>query len=222
MPQTLEQLNRRILACNRCPRLREHCEAVARTKRAAYRDQAYWGRPVPGFGDPAATIWIIGLAPGAHGANRTGRVFTGDRSGDFLFASLHRLGLANQPTSEHREDGLRLKGVYVSAAARCAPPGNHPTPDELQACAPFLDAEWRMLGKVRSIVALGGIAWNASTHLIERHTGQLVASKFAHGAEIEVDRVRLLGSYHVSQQNTFTGRLTPAMLDAVLVRATRA
>jgi uracil-DNA glycosylase family 4 len=219
VPTPLEHLNRRIIACNQCPRLREHCEQVARSKRAAYRDQTYWGRPVPGFGDPEASVWVIGLAPGAHGANRTGRVFTGDRSGDFLFASLHRAGLASRATSEHRDDGLVLRGVYVSAAARCAPPGNHPTKDELASCSAYLDAEWALLPRLHTILALGGIAWAAASRLIERQTGARLATKFGHGGEVNQGHVRLLGSYHVSQQNTFTGRLTPAMLDAVIARA---
>lgn len=218
---TLDQLNRRIIACNKCPRLREHCESVARSKRAAYRDQSYWGKPVPGFGDPNASIWIIGLAPGAHGANRTGRVFTGDRSGDFLFASLHRLGLASQPNSDHRNDGLELKGVYISAAARCAPPGNHPTRDELDACSAYLDREWHLLAQLKTVIALGEIAWKAASQLVERQTGKRVATRFAHGAEVRLDSITLIGSYHVSQQNTFTGRLTPGMLDAVIATAKR-
>jgi uracil-DNA glycosylase len=215
----LEQLHARVIACDRCTRLREHCRQVGRVRRAAYREWEYWSRPVPGLGDPRAWLWIIGLAPGAHGANRTGRIFTGDRSGDFLYAALHRAGLANQPTSTSREDGLKLTDCYISAAARCAPPGNRPAPCEIAACAPFLDCEWQLLRNKRVILALGRIAWDAAVQLALRHIPRDGASPaaFAHGAQVSIlPGLSLLGSYHVSQQNTFTGRLTEAMFDRVL------
>lgn len=217
----LARLERRIVACERCPRLVEWCRDVARTKRKAYASETYWGRPVPGFGDPRARVWILGLAPGAHGANRTGRVFTGDRSGDFLYAGLHRAGFANQAESRARDDGLLLDGAWVSSAARCAPPGNHPTAEELTACSEHLAEESQALARWRVIVALGGIAWDAALRLLERegHPLPRPRPRFAHGAELEVEGRALLGCYHVSQQNTFTGRLTPAMLDRVLARA---
>jgi uracil-DNA glycosylase family 4 len=177
---------------------------------------------VPGFGDSAARLWIIGLAPAAHGANRTGRVFTGDRSGDFLFAALHRAGLANQPTSRSADDGLVLRDCYISAAARCAPPGNRPTPQELGRCEGFLDAEWRLLGRKRVILALGKIAWDAALRLCERQGVAADRKPFGHGASIRLsDDLRLIGSYHVSQQNTFTGKLTAAMFDRVLKSSMR-
>lgn len=213
-------LSRQIASCERCPRLREHCCNVAVEKRRAYAHETYWGRPVAGFGDRRARIWIIGLAPAAHGANRTGRVFTGDRSGDFLYAALHRAGYANQPTSVSADDGLRLRDVYISASARCAPPGNKPTPDELAACFPFLRREWDLLSRKRVLLALGRIAWDAALRLAA-DAGYAPArrAEFAHAAEATLGPVTLLGSYHVSQQNTFTGRLTEAMFDAVLARA---
>jgi uracil-DNA glycosylase family 4 len=190
---------------------------VARQRRAAYADQTYWGKPVPGFGDLAARLWIIGLAPAAHGANRTGRVFTGDRSGDFLFAALHRAGLANQATSRSADDGLVLRDCYISAAARCAPPGNRPTPGELARCEGFLDAEWGLLRRKRVILALGKIAWDAALRLCERQGLEFARRPFGHAASIRLgDDLRLIGSYHVSQQNTFTGKLTGAMFDRVL------
>jgi uracil-DNA glycosylase family 4 len=223
---TLERIARDVIACARCPRLREHCTAVARTKRRAFAADEYWGRPVPGFGDPAARIWLLGLAPAAHGGNRTGRIFTGDRSGDFLYAGLHRVGLASQPTSVARGDGLTLRDAYVSAAGRCAPPANRPLPEELARCSEYLLRESVALRALRVIVCLGGIAWEAALRLLASR-GTAVARPrppFAHGAELRVadgDLAgrTLLGCYHVSQQNTFTGRLTPAMLDAVLARA---
>jgi uracil-DNA glycosylase family 4 len=213
-------LDRDITACDACRRLRTHCLTVADVKRKAYADQTYWGRPVPGFGDPAAWLWIVGLAPGAHGANRTGRVFTGDRSGDFLYAALHRAGLANQPTSVWRDDGLKLTGVFISAAARCAPPGNKPLPEELAACAPFLDREWALLKRKRVVLALGRIAWDAVLALAVRNGVTLPSPRpaFGHGAEAPLGPVTMIGSYHVSQQNTFTGKLTAAMFDQVLRR----
>jgi uracil-DNA glycosylase family 4 len=195
---------------------------VARTRRRAYQDEVYWGRPVPGFGDPAARIVLVGLAPGAHGANRTGRMFTGDGSGDFLYAALHRAGLASQPTSRARGDGLALRGAFVTAAARCAPPDNRPVPAELARCAPFLDRELAVLGGARVLVALGAIAWDACLAHLAR-AGATVPRprpRFAHGAEARLSGAPvLLGSYHPSRQNTQTGRLVPAMLDEVLARA---
>jgi len=216
----LEGIVAEIVACRACPRLVEWRERVARDKTARFADQTYWGRPVPGFGDPAARILIVGLAPAAHGGNRTGRIFTGDRSGDFLFASLHRVGLANQPTSVSRDDGLRLTGAYLSAVDRCAPPNNKPTPAERDRCLPFLARELAALERVRVLVALGAFAWDgvlrASSAL-----GHVThpRPRFAHAAEASVGPYALLGSFHPSQQNTFTGKLTPEMLDAVVERA---
>ena len=189
-------------------------EKVAREKRAAYSSETYWGRPVPGFGDPQARVVLLGLAPAAHGANRTGRFFTGDRSGDFLFSALYRVGLANRPLSRHREDGLRLKGLWISAAVRCAPPHNKPTPRERDTCLPYAARELELLD-ARVVVCLGAFAWNAALRIFEFSP----KPKFAHGAEVAVGGVILLGCYHPSQQNTFTGVLTPAMLDGVLLRA---
>ena len=210
----LAALEREIISCRRCPRLVEWREKVAREKRAAYSGETYWGRPVPGFGDPKARVVVLGLAPAAHGANRTGRFFTGDRSGDFLFSALHRVGLANKPLSRHREDGLRLRGLWISAAVRCAPPHNKPTPEERDACLPYAARELELLDS-RVVVCLGAFAWNAALRIFESSP----KPKFAHGAEATVGGVTLLGCYHPSQQNTFTGVLTPAMLDAVLLRA---
>jgi uracil-DNA glycosylase len=212
----LAAVERAVVTCRACPRLVAWREQVARDKRAAYADQEYWGRPVPGFGDPEAAVVVVGLAPAAHGANRTGRMFTGDRSGEWLYASLFRTGFANQPTSVARGDGLRLSGVWITAPVRCAPPANRPAIDERDRCAPFLAAE---LGLVpwRVAVALGGFGWDA----VLRVTGwDGRKPRFGHGAEVALrDGRRLLGSYHVSQQNTFTGRLTEEMLDAVFMRA---
>jgi uracil-DNA glycosylase family 4 len=217
----LARLAREIAACERCPRLREWCAEVARTKRKAFADETYWGKPVPGFGDPKARIWILGLAPAAHGANRTGRMFTGDKSGEFLYAALHRAGFANQPRSNSRDDGLALKGVWISSAGRCAPPANKPTPGELAACSGWLDREREQLAEMRVILALGAIAWEAALALLARGGATIPKPrpKFGHGAQIELGGMQLLGCYHVSQQNTFTGKLTPRMLDAVLARA---
>jgi uracil-DNA glycosylase family 4 len=189
-------------------------EKVASEKRAAYSGESYWGRPVPGFGDPAAGVVVLGLAPAAHGANRTGRFFTGDRSGDFLFAALHRAGFANKPVSRHREDGLRLKGLWISAAVRCAPPQNKPTSEERDACLPYATHELELLN-ARVVVCLGAFAWDAALRIFEFSP----KPRFAHGAEATAGVATLLGCYHPSQQNTFTGVLTPAMLDAVLLRA---
>lgn len=220
---TLPQLHAEVAACQRCERLRTYCGEVAATKRRAFVAWDYWGKPVAGFGEPRARLWIIGLAPAAHGANRTGRVFTGDRSGDFLFAAMHRCGYASQPTSVSRDDGLSLLDCYISATARCAPPGNKPLPQEIVNCSTYLDAEWRLLRRKRVILALGGIAWDAALELARRNLASVEAPsprpKFAHGAEFALTNdLKLVGSYHVSQQNTFTGRLTPAMFDAVLER----
>jgi uracil-DNA glycosylase family 4 len=220
-PTSLARLAQIIPQCTRCPELRAYCAEVAQRKRFAYIDWEYWGRPVPGFGDHRAKIMIVGLAPAAHGGNRTGRVFTGDRSGDFLYAALHRAGLSNQPTSISRDDGLKLHNVYICAALRCAPPANRPTPRQLANCRPYLEEEISTL-KPRVILTLGSIAWNAVLGALAA-SGVMLAKprpKFAHATEVALDsHTTLLGCYHVSQQNTFTGRLTPAMLDAVLARA---
>jgi uracil-DNA glycosylase family 4 len=213
-------LHRHIANCNRCSRLREYCCEVAKEKRRAYLNWDYWGKPIAGFGDPNASLWIIGLAPAAHGGNRTGRVFTGDRSGDFLYAALHRMGFANQATSVKRGDGLELNDCYISAAVRCAPPGNKPLPEEIANCAPYLDEEWRLLRKKRVILALGKIAWDAAISLVERQECAIPKPRpvFGHGEELDLKKIVLMGSYHVSQQNTFTGKLTAAMFDEVLQR----
>ena len=216
----LEQVSAEIVRCRACPRLVEWRERVARDKTARFADQEYWGRPVPGFGDPAARILVVGLAPAAHGGNRTGRIFTGDRSGDFLYASMHRAGLANRPTSESRDDGLRLRGAYVAAVNRCAPPGNRPTPVERNTCLPFLLREIEALERLRVVVALGAFAWDGVLRA-SAHLGPRVRPRppFGHGAEAEVGPFAMLGCFHPSQQNTFTGKLTPEMLDAVFARA---
>ncbi|MHB1139382.1 MAG: uracil-DNA glycosylase [Microthrixaceae bacterium] len=220
-PDALRPLESRIVECRRCPRLVAWREQVAVERRAAFRDQEYWGRPVPGFGDPAARLVVIGLAPAAHGANRTGRIFTGDRSGDFLYASLWRTGFANQPTSVSRDDGLELRDCFITAPVRCAPPANKPTPAERDACRPYLVEELALLDRCRVVVALGAFGFAAALDVLafERGRGRSLP-RFAHASE-DVDpsgRV-LLGCYHVSQQNTFTGRLTEPMLDAVFLRA---
>jgi uracil-DNA glycosylase family 4 len=211
----LRAVEAEVVDCRACPRLVAWREQVAVEKRAAFRDETYWGRPVPGFGDPAARILVLGLAPAAHGANRTGRVFTGDRSGDFLFASMHRVGLANQPISVHAGDGLALRDVWITAAVKCAPPANAPTPAERDACAPFLRRELDALGPA-VVVCLGAFGYEAAC----RFYGVRPRPRFGHGVEVAVtDGPVLVCSFHPSQQNTFTGRLTPAMLDAVFVRA---
>ena len=218
--ERLESLHDAITVCRRCPRLVDWRERVALEKRAAFRDETYWGRPITGFGDPAAAIVVLGLAPAAHGGNRTGRIFTGDRSGDFLFAGLHRAGLANQPTSVSRGDGLRLRDCFITAAVRCAPPANRPAPEERDACSSWLEAEFSLLSSARVVVCLGGFAWDAGLRL-RRALGDPAGSprpRFGHGA-VAPGRWPLLGCFHPSQQNTFTGRLTPAMLDDVLARA---
>jgi uracil-DNA glycosylase family 4 len=218
----LARLERRLTRCRRCPRLVAHRERVAREKVARFRDWTYWGRPVPGFGDPGARLVVVGLAPAAHGGNRTGRVFTGDESGNWLYAALHRAGFASQPTSVSRDDGLRLRDAWITAAARCVPPGNRPTPVELAACRPWLLGELHHLPRLRVVVALGRIAHDAVL-AAERARGHAVARpapRFAHGAEHALaSGLVLVDSYHPSQQNTFTGKLTRAMLDAVFARA---
>ncbi|MBW3561290.1 MAG: uracil-DNA glycosylase [Actinobacteria bacterium] len=219
---SLAALEADVVECRRCPRLVAWREQVAEDKRAAFEDEDYWGRPVPGFGDPDARLLIVGLAPAAHGANRTGRMFTGDRSGDWLYAALHRAGFANQPTSTHRGDGLELDGAWVTAPVRCAPPDNRPTTDERDECLPYLLGEIRLL-PFEVIVALGGFAWDILMREVDRPVPK---PRFGHGEEVAVTTrdedprdVTLLGSYHPSQQNTFTGRLTEEMLDAVFGRS---
>jgi uracil-DNA glycosylase len=217
----LAELAAEVHSCRRCPRLVAWREACAADPPRRHRGEAYWARPVSGFGDPAAPLLIVGLAPAAHGGNRTGRIFTGDRSGDWLFAALHRAGYASRPTSEHRDDGLRLEGAYVAAAVRCAPPANRPTPAERDNCLPYLVSEMRLLDRCRAIVALGGFAWDAVLRAgreigVERRRPR---PRFGHGAETEVGRWAMLGCYHPSQQNTFTGRLSEPMLDQIFVRA---
>jgi len=217
----LDALAREISECRACPRLVEWREAVAAEPRASFRGETYWGRPVPGFGDPNAHLLIAGLAPAAHGGNRTGRVFTGDRSGDFLFASLHRTGFANQPTSVALDDGLRLHDAYVSAAVRCAPPANKPTPAERDQCRPYLLRELELLTELRVIVTLGSFAYEALWAAL-RAAGRALPSprpKFGHGSEVVLNDLLVIGCFHPSQQNTFTGKLTPEMMDAVFQRA---
>jgi uracil-DNA glycosylase len=217
----LEELEAEVIECRRCPRLVEWREQVAREKRAAFADQEYWGRPMPGFGDPDARVVILGLAPAAHGGNRTGRIFTGDRSGDWLFASLFRTGFANQPTSVSRHDGLRLRDCWIAAAVRCAPPANRPTPQERDNCLPWSVRELELLGQARLIVCLGSFAWDAALRL-RAALGEPVPRpkpRLGHGAEMAAERWPLLGCFHPSQQNTFTGKLTEPMMDAVFERA---
>lgn len=240
---SLPVLRERIVACTRCPRLRDYCERVAREKKRAFRDETYWGRPVPGFGDPGARLLLVGLAPAAHGANRTGRMFTGDSSGDFLVRALHRAGFATIPTSTHPGDGLRLIDAFLAAAARCAPPDNKPLPAELEACFPWLRGEAAALPRLRAVVALGRVAFAASLRLLrERGLSPATRPAFAHGAlcafasdaagprppEPGISRapsgvspapVTLIASYHPSRQNTNTGRLTEAMFDEVFAAA---
>jgi uracil-DNA glycosylase family 4 len=222
----LDVLDTRISGCYACPRLVAWREEVARVKRASFRSEDYWGRPVPGLGPADARIGVVGLAPAAHGGNRTGRVFTGDRSGDWIFAALWRAGLANQPTSTHIGDGLELTDVRVAASVRCAPPANAPTPEERDTCSPWLARELDLLPRLRVIVVLGGFGWTALWPVLAEAGFVLPRPRpaFGHGVEVRVERpagpLTLLGCYHVSQQNTFTGRLTEPMLDAVLARAT--
>jgi uracil-DNA glycosylase len=216
MVGSLASLRDEVVDCRACPRLVEWREAVAAERRAAYRDETYWGRPVPGFGDPGARVVVLGLAPAAHGANRTGRLFTGDRSGDWLYRAMHRAGLANQPTSVAADDGLALHGAWVTAAVRCAPPANRPLPDERDRCERFLRAELGLLHDTRVVVCLGAFGYDAACRVL----GVRPRPRFGHGVEVAVpDGPVLVCSYHPSQQNTFTGRLTEPMLDAIFARA---
>jgi uracil-DNA glycosylase len=217
----LTDLTREIVACRACPRLVEWRERVAVEKRAAFRDEEYWGRPVPGFGDPRARLLIVGLAPAAHGGNRTGRVFTGDRSGDWLFGSMFRTEWANQPHSTGRGDGLELRDAYIAAAVRCAPPANRPTPDERDRCLPYLVRELELLRRVRVILALGAFAYDAVARVLATsgHGFPHPRPRFGHGIEVPAARFTVVGCFHPSQQNTFTGKLSQPMLDAVFVRA---
>ena len=205
----------------KCPRLVDWRQLVARDKRAAFAEWTYWGRPVPGWGDPGAAILVVGLAPAAHGGNRTGRIFTGDRSGDWLFASMYRVGFANQPTSTHRDDGLKLTGVYISAVVKCAPPANKPTIEERDNCLPYLVRELGLLPNLGVIVALGSFGWDGALRAWEAagHPRPRPKPRFGHLAETDLGNVTMVGSYHPSQQNTFTGKLTEDMLDAVFIRA---
>jgi uracil-DNA glycosylase family 4 len=208
----LAVLQSKIIACTRCPRLRAHCREVAQVKRRAYRDHEYWGKPVPSFGDPEARVLILGLAPGAHGANRTGRMFTGDKSGEFLYRALYETGFASQPTGTDRDDGLTLKGAYISASAHCAPPDNKPSREELLNCRPYLERELKLLKNVRVVVALGRIAFDTYLSVIKERR------KFGHGVAYDLKPV-LIGSYHPSQQNTSTGKLTATMLREIFEQA---
>jgi uracil-DNA glycosylase family 4 len=216
----LRELAAEIASCRRCPRLVAWREEAAANPPRRFRGEPYWARPIPGFGDPAAAIFLVGLAPAAHGANRTARMFTGDRSGDWLYAALHRAGLANQPTSVSADDGLRLEGVWIGAAVRCAPPANKPTPDERDRCRPFLERELDLV-EARVLVCLGAVGWDAALRVLAARGEQLPRPKprFGHGAEARVGPYTLLGCFHPSQQNTFTGKLTEPMTDSLLERA---
>jgi uracil-DNA glycosylase family 4 len=217
----LAELGERIAGCRRCPRLVSWRERVAADPPRRHRGELYWARPVPGFGDPGARIVVVGLAPAANGANRTGRPFTGDRSGEWLYSAMHRAGLASQPTSTGRGDGLRLRDAYVTAVVRCAPPANRPTPAERDECLGYLDAELRLLDRARVLLALGAFAWDGTLRALRDlgHPAPRPKPRFGHGAEAQAGPYLLLGSYHVSQQNTFTGKLTREMLDGVFARA---
>lgn len=221
-PATLEALNQRIVQCDRCPRLRAWCAEVARVRRRAYRDQVYWGRPVPSFGDPAARVLLLGLAPGAHGSNRTGRPFTGDGSGDFLYPVLYEAGFASQPIARSLDDGMRLRDLWITSVGRCAPPGNKPTPAELLNCATWLDQEIALLTWLRVVVCLGQIAWNGYLQHLRRrgHSVRTADYPFRHSAQYTMpDGITLLASYHPSLQNTNTGRLTREMFLDIFARA---
>jgi len=218
--RVIASLQEEVIRCTRCPRLVQYCSEIARVKRRAYRDEAYWGKPVPGWGDPEARLLMIGLAPAAHGGNRTGRVFTGDASGDFLFRALHKTGFANQPTSQHRQDGLRLKDAYLTAVVHCAPPDNKPLPLEIETCRNYLVEELRALTKVKAVLVFGKIALDGFRAALPEGRGidlPATAIPFEHGAVYEIGRsaLRLFVSYHPSRQNTQTGRLTAPMFDAV-------
>jgi uracil-DNA glycosylase family 4 len=217
---SLAALEREVIECRRCPRLVAWREQTAHVKRAAFAAEDYWGRPLPGFGDPRARVFVLGLAPAAHGGNRTGRIFTGDRSGDWLFAALWRAGFANQPESIRRDDGLKLSGCYITAAVRCAPPQNKPSPSERDNCRPYLVRELDLLRSVRVIVCLGGFAWETAFRaLADRGVAVKPRPRFAHGGHASAGGYELLACYHPSQQNTFTGRLTEEMLDGIFRRA---
>lgn len=220
-PDSLTRLNAKVTTCFACPRLVEWREAVAEDPPKRHQGEVYWARPLPGFGDPGARILVVGLAPAANGANRTGRIFTGDRSGDWLYGAMHRAGLANQPTSEHANDGLRLLNAYVTAVVRCAPPDNKPTTVERDECIPYLATEVGLIDRASVIVALGSFAWDGALRALRQrgHETPRPKPKFGHGAEAEVGPYTLVGSFHPSQQNTFTGRLTEPMLDAVFARS---
>lgn len=221
---SLETLNNAIIACRRCPRLVTYREKIALEKKRMYRDDVYWGKPLPGWGDPQARVYIVGLAPAAHGGNRTGRIFTGDSSGDFLFAALYRAGFANQPTSRARDDGLRLSDVYIGAAARCAPPDNKPTPQEFANCFPYLAREFELLKNARVVIGLGAIAFRTILHVLETRALPLPKPRpqFGHNALYRVGAYTVLAAYHPSQRNTNTGLLTAPMFDAVFENAKRA
>jgi uracil-DNA glycosylase len=221
MATAIEELARTVAACERCARLVAWRTEVAADPPRRYRGQEYWARPVPGFGDPDARLLIVGLAPAAHGANRTGRMFTGDRSGDWLYAALHRAGFANQPTATHRDDGLRLRDAYLGAVVRCAPPANRPTTVERDNCLPYLVTELELLERVQVLVALGAFAWDGALRALAAAGEPIPRPKprFGHGAQTAVGRYTMLGTYHPSQQNTFTGKLTREMLDRVFDRA---
>jgi uracil-DNA glycosylase family 4 len=218
---SLARVTAEVESCVLCPRLVTWRQAVAADPPRRYAGEEYWARPLPGFGDPAAHLLVVGLAPAAHGGNRTGRIFTGDRSGDFLFAALHRTGYANQATSTYRGDGLRLEGAYVAAVVRCAPPANRPTPVERDTCLSYLVRELRLLDPVRVIVTLGSFAWDGALAALRRagHEVPRPKPRFGHGAEAQIGRYTLVGCFHPSQQNTFTGKLTERMMDAVFARA---
>jgi uracil-DNA glycosylase family 4 len=221
MARSLPALARQIVGCRRCPRLVEWRRATADDPPRRFRGEDYWARPLPGFGDPRASVVVVGLAPAAHGGNRTGRIFTGDRSGDWLYGALHRAGFANQARSEHRDDRLRLRDAFVTAVNRCPPPANRPTPAERDNCLPYLVEELRLLGRARAIVALGSFAWDGVLRALRElgHDVPRPKPRFGHGSEVEVGPFMLVGCYHPSQQNTFTGKLTEVMLDEVLLRA---
>ncbi len=220
-PQSLQEVEAQVVACRLCPRLVEYREEVARVKRRAYRDEIYWGKPVPGFGDPEARVLIVGLAPGAHGSNRTGRMFTGDDSGKFLFSALYQAGFANQPTGLNREDGLQLKDIFITAVGRCAPPDNKPLPSELANCRPYLLAELDLLPRLQGVVALGKIAYDICAAVLKERGDVLEKVNFGHGAFSASinDSLWLLGSYHPSRQNTQTGKLTAEMFATIWQKA---